>query len=840
VLLIKYFIIGVDKVKSKIKILLACVLVSLLCLSLTAWATTDVVNLTSNYYRSPIDVVGSASTGRVYVADATNNTIEVISNASGSILNELRVSQKPNTLLLSANGKYLYVATGDESGKVEVFDTNAQLKVGEVSVGHTPSALALSEDGATLFVANRFDGTVQTISLEDGALAADAAVGNEVYVTREPMSMAVSGEKLYVGGHLPTGNIKESAVSSEVVVVDTTSMTASKVITMVKGSTNLKDIALSPDGKYLYVTHAIGRYNIATTHVDRGWIYTNALTEIQTSDDTVRATMLVDDLDLGAANPWGVDVSADKIVLSISGTRELMILNRTGLRSKIEKVHSGTMGSNEYAHEPEDIPLDLTFTTEYKKRINLGEDGPRGIEIVSNKVYVANYYSGSISIYDMNQSKLKTIELATNKQEDAIRAGERLWNDATICFGQWQSCASCHPDARVDALNWDNMNDGIGTPKQARSLVGSWGRGRVMASGIRPSTKAANRAGLKYICFNDGFPESEFEKIDAFTESLKPVASPYLDDDGKLTESALRGKALFEGKANCAGCHAGELYGADKLIYENYVQSETETRGLLVPPLIEAWRTAPYLHDGSASTIMDVLTTRNVTGTHGNVSGLSETELEDLCNYVLSLGTYIESVAPDTIQGASIRTNEPQGIRFAAYVNDTNKAVAYEYGYIIALESSFANEGEFEKLVFDSDETSVVGVNSYGITYVSGAAYVTVEPGQTPTVDYIYSKTGNEFGLDKEGTYFTAVLKGIKEDNYDKAFVAKPYIKTEDGIFYGKPIVRSIVQVALSVVEKEYAGDIDAAPEYIQNICKLYIQENSREDTFIGVGDLYS
>jgi len=172
-------------------------------------------------------------------------------------------------------------------------------------------------------------------------------------------------------------------------------------------------------------------------------------------------------------------------------------------------------------------------------------------------------------------------------------------------------------------------------------MVGSWARGRVMASGIRANTAVANRAGLKYICFNEGFPESEMRKIDAFTESLKAEVSPYLEN-GKLSESASRGKRLFEGKANCASCHGGDLYGADVLVYENYVQSATETRGLLVPPLVEAWRTAPYLHDGSAATIMDVLTTRNVTGTHGNVSGLTEQELTDLCNYVLSLGTEFE------------------------------------------------------------------------------------------------------------------------------------------------------------------------------------------------------
>ena len=55
------------------------------------------------------------------------------------------------------------------------------------------------------------------------------------------------------------------------------------------------------------------------------------------------------------------------------------------------------------------------------------------------------------------------------------------------------------------------------------------------------------------------------------------------------------------------------------------------------PTLIEAWRTAPYLHDGSAASLRDVLTTRNPHDEHGQTSTLSPQELDDLCAYVLSL-----------------------------------------------------------------------------------------------------------------------------------------------------------------------------------------------------------
>jgi cytochrome c peroxidase len=54
------------------------------------------------------------------------------------------------------------------------------------------------------------------------------------------------------------------------------------------------------------------------------------------------------------------------------------------------------------------------------------------------------------------------------------------------------------------------------------------------------------------------------------------------------------------------------------------------------PTLIEVWRTAPYLHDGSAATMRDVLTTANKDDRHGRTSQLTPQEIDDLAEYVLS------------------------------------------------------------------------------------------------------------------------------------------------------------------------------------------------------------
>jgi MYXO-CTERM domain-containing protein len=56
--------------------------------------------------------------------------------------------------------------------------------------------------------------------------------------------------------------------------------------------------------------------------------------------------------------------------------------------------------------------------------------------------------------------------------------------------------------------------------------------------------------------------------------------------------------------------------------------------GLDTPTLLGVWSTPPYLHDGSAPTLRDVLTTKNPSGLHGFVSSLSAPELDQLVSYL--------------------------------------------------------------------------------------------------------------------------------------------------------------------------------------------------------------
>jgi cytochrome c peroxidase len=206
--------------------------------------------------------------------------------------------------------------------------------------------------------------------------------------------------------------------------------------------------------------------------------------------------------------------------------------------------------------------------------------------------------------------------------------------DASLCFQSWLSCSTCHPEGRTDALNWDLLNDGMGNPKQAKSMLLAHKTPPAMITGVRASAEIAVRAGIRHIQFAVR-PEEDAVAIDEYLKALEAMPSPHLVD-GKLSESAEKGKKVFS-VAGCADCHDGPYY-TDLQKYDVGTgrgrEKETEFD---TPTLVETWRTAPYLHDGRAATLKDMLTKFNPEDRHGETTKLSAEQLKDLVEFVMSL-----------------------------------------------------------------------------------------------------------------------------------------------------------------------------------------------------------
>jgi hypothetical protein len=338
-------------------------------------------------------------------------------------------------------------------------------------------------------------------------------------------------------------------------------------------------------------------------------------------------------VDLGFANPWAIDFSGDGKTLLVSSAagHELSLINLQQMTDKIEKASSKTGAAHLDAHN------NLSFLSGIRKRIPLRGNGPRSMAVKDHTAYVAHYYSDTIDIVDFqnpNAVTISTIDLNPGAVITDERQGEIFFNDANLCFQKWLSCTTCHPDARTDALNWDLLNDGIGNPKNVKSMLLAHQTPRAMWLGVRADAETGVRAGLKYIQFVVR-PEEDARKIDVYLKSLKPEMSPYLVD-GKLSEQAERGKKLYEAMS-CAHCHPAPLFTDLKMYDVGTTKGQDMGKPVDTPTLVEIWRTAPYLHDGRAPTIRDVLTKYGHAGILTETEKLSEEELAALEEYILSL-----------------------------------------------------------------------------------------------------------------------------------------------------------------------------------------------------------
>ena len=602
-------------------------------------------------YLSPAALVADNQTKTLYIAQATAKQVAAFDIAAGRVTKAFSLSGRPSGLALSADRSCLYVTCALTKGQVKVVNLQTGRVSSTLPAGHTPMAPVLSLDGKTLYVCNRFSNNVSVI---------DIAARKEltrIPVQREPVAAALTldGGFLFVANHLPAGAADRGDIAAAVSVINTKTNKVVNTIGLPNGTTSLQGICISPDGRYAYVTHILARYTVPTTQLERGWINTNALSIIDVRNKQLIDTVLLDDVDNGAANPWAVGCTNDGkyICVTHAGTDELSIIDAPAMMDKIRKYHAdqrnaqnrtigqgdyGSYGSSSTPSSPSsNIPNELSFLYGIRQRIKLCGKGPRALAIVGSDVYVAEYFTDSMTVVDIGKTtgtKTTALALGSTPKMTVKRRGEMLFHDASLCFQHWQSCSSCHPGgARVDALNWDLLNDGIGNPKNTKNLLFSHRTPPAMITGVRKNAEAAVRAGIRHIQFAT-CPDEDAVAIDKYLKSLRPVPSPYRVN-GKLSASAKRGRKLYS-KARCASCHKGRLHTDLRQYNVGIGKGLDKDQKFDTPALVEAWRTAPYLYDGRAVTIDEVLTKYNPDDKHGRTSSLSDKEITDLANFVLS------------------------------------------------------------------------------------------------------------------------------------------------------------------------------------------------------------
>jgi YVTN family beta-propeller protein len=582
-------------------------------------------------YLGPCALAASKDGGTLYVACADARQVAWVDLPGGNVTRRVGVPAEPTGLVLTPDGARLIVTCAAPESTVAVLDAASGEPIASIAAGHTAMGSAISPDGSWLYVCNQFTNDVSVIDLVAGKELA------RVPAVREPIAAAVTpdGREVLVANHLPNARTDRpfrNNVAPVVTVIDArTHQTGA--IELRHGANGVRALCLTPDGRHALVTHLLANFEMIPFRVDTGWINVNVVSILDVAERRVVSTIGLDYYDRGAGNPYGVTYADDgkSVCVSVAGTHELAVIPAADLLG-------------EFAHRTMQPmmavwPIYLSLGESLWTRNRLPGKGPRGLAAAGSKVYAAQYFSDTVAVVDLaspGKPAVSTIALGPPPELTIERRGELLFNDATICYQQWQSCASCHPDGRVDGLNWDLMNDGSGNPKNTKSMLWSHRTPPSMAAGVRESAEEAVRSGLDHILFADR-PEEEAAAIDAYLDSLAPVPSPKLVE-GRLSPAAERGRELFRSaRVGCHRCHPPPLY-TDLKAYNVGTRNPTErSERFDTPTLVEVWRTAPYLHDGRYTTIHALL----AEGRHGLRPGrggdLSEQEIDDLVEFVLSL-----------------------------------------------------------------------------------------------------------------------------------------------------------------------------------------------------------
>lgn len=241
-----------------------------------------------------------------------------------------------------------------------------------------------------------------------------------------------------------------------------------------------------------------------------------------------------------------------------------------------------------------------------------------------------------------------------------VELGRQLFFDTRLSRDRTISCASCHDPARGFSIGerfatgvggqqgrrhpaalvnvayntlqfWDGRVGGIGgTDSLERQVLEPIRDPREMDLDPEEAARRLRdvpeyQQQFRKVFGQEATPQLIARAVAAFERTLLFGDTPFdryqAGDHGVLSPAALRGKELFFWKAACTACHSGPNF-TDQGLHPSVASGTTEDadlgraavtndaadRGLFkTPTLREVGRRSPYMHDGSLSTLEEIV-----------------------------------------------------------------------------------------------------------------------------------------------------------------------------------------------------------------------------------------
>ncbi|MBQ9875190.1 MAG: hypothetical protein IJM30_12090 [Thermoguttaceae bacterium] len=663
----------------------------------------------SENYLAPTDFLLDASGDNFYVASEGLSQLRRVPTDGTTRAEGLDLSFKPFKLRFFPDETRVAAVGGLGEGKLAIVEVAKKADDGAISpvpmkliaervVGHSPADVCVkgTEDGKELvYVADRFADKVREI---------DAATGEELRAwetNREPFCMELTpdGKRLVVADRLTKmqANVSKSYAKVYIVELETGEL---KTVDLLNGNNALQDMALTPDGKFAFVSALLCSYSAITSQVSGGWIGENGLVCVDVENAQLVEVFFLDDAQLGAGNPWGVACSEDgkNLIVSLAGTDEIVFMPLEGVREIIAKRPSwarpgyGAYSYQSFAKGDVQFPL--------RVRVKFGFKGLRQLIARGDDVYALSYFDDVLCKATLKRNPpYKFFPDSYVAAEKPPRTAPGAEDADAEAASYAELCADLPDDPTVGApLRFTKLEtklplEGVEIERSfarlaPKPVLTTRRRGEIIFHDATACFEHwlscvtchpdARADGFNWDLLNDGTGNLKNAKSMLLSHETPPcmisgiradaetavragfthiLFMPYKEENascvddylqalepvpsprlvnGELSESAKRGKGVFQ-RIGCATCHLGDYYTDLRLHDVDSKAPNDSIREFDTPTLIEVWRTAPYLNTGEYLTIRELLEK----GKHGVKDGqfdeLSKEEQDDLIEFVSSL-----------------------------------------------------------------------------------------------------------------------------------------------------------------------------------------------------------
>ena len=354
-------------------------------------------------YLSPTDLVPSFDKTKLFVVEQTAKQIAVVDITTKNVIQTIKLPNEVTGVAVSNDDSKLYVTCSSElwpEGYAHEVNISSGKVLRSVKVGHSSRAPVLSHNGKNLYICNQFNDNISVIDVASFHLSRTIDVIREPYVAK----LTPNDSMLVVANSLPLGKSTDTTkIACEISIIDLYDDAKSVHMPLTLGSHSVFGMAISPDGKYAFITHLIGKFNASATQIVQGWIHTNNLAILDIDKKRLMNDVCLDASgDDGCANPWGVDCTADGkfICVAHAGSNQISVID---LPKLIEKANTTVLSAttslaNKFGGLKSDVRNLITFTGKT----------PRALTVIDNNIYAAGYFSDNIEIYNVGLST-KTI-----------------------------------------------------------------------------------------------------------------------------------------------------------------------------------------------------------------------------------------------------------------------------------------------------------------------------------------------------------------------------------------------------------------------------------------------